>query len=214
MRRAIANKLLRSQKEAANATVRMQIDMAEAARLKKQLAESGTKVSYNDLIVRAACYALKRRPMMNSVLTPSGVVLKKALHIGVATATERGLIVPVIKNAGKMTLKEIHDVMSDLAARAREGQLKADEFTGSTFTISNLGMYGVQSGEAILNTPKTGILMTGEIRETPVGLNGAIVLRPIMIVTLTYDHRVLDGAEAALFTGAFREALESPYLLL
>jgi pyruvate dehydrogenase E2 component (dihydrolipoamide acetyltransferase) len=214
MRRAIADKLLRSQMEAANATVRMQIDMFEAARLKEKLAQSGTKVSYNDLIVRAVCYALKRRPMMNSMLTADGVVLKKAIHVGVATATEKGLIVPVIKNAGKMALKEIHDATADLAARAREGQLKASEFTGSTFTISNLGMFGVQSGEAILNTPETGILMTGEIRETPVGLNGEIVLRPIMIVTLTYDHRVLDGAEAALFTGAFREALESPYLLL
>ncbi|MEA4847589.1 MAG: 2-oxo acid dehydrogenase subunit E2, partial [Clostridiaceae bacterium] len=168
----------------------------------------------NDMIVRAICYALKHFPIMKSELAGESIRLRKDINIGIAVAADKGLIVPVLRHADRMKLQEISSTTTDLAYLAKTGNLKSDEYKVSTFTISNLVMFGVKSGEAILNSPETGIMMTGEIKDTPVAENGAVMSKALMVATLTYDHRVLDGATAAQFTGKFREALESPYLVM
>ena len=173
------------------------------------------KLSYNDIVSYATVRALKDFPMMNAELTDDGIVVKDFVNLGIAVAVENGLIVPVVKDADLMSLEEISAATRVLADKAKNGTLGPDEYKGGTFTISNLGMFGLDSFVAIINRPESGIIAVGRIAKTPVVTDDdQIVIRPIMELTLTYDHRVVDGAPAAQFLARVKAYLEQPYLLL
>ena len=157
--------------------------MTNAALLRDTYKKQDKKVSYNDLVILATTRALKDYPMMNSTITDEGIVVPEYVHMGVAVAVDAGLIVPVIKDADLMRLEEISVVAKDLAARAKNNRLRPDEYKGSTFTVSNLGMFGLKAFTAIINTPESGILAVGAIEKTPVVVDDEIAIRPIMNLT-------------------------------
>jgi len=215
MRKVIAERMTQSLRTAAQATHRVKADLSETVRLREAFKSAGKKVSYNDIISFAVCRALLEHPMMNSELKDDGIVLKHYVNLGIAVALDNGLIVPVIKNAHLMGLEQIGEATRQLADKAKNGQLKPDEYQGGSFTISNLGMFGLDSFVAVLNPPESGILAVGKITKTPIVTdNGEIAVRPIMELTLTYDHRVVDGAPAAQFLMRVKQYLEQPFLLL
>ena len=214
MRKIVAERMKASLTDMAQANHRMNVDMTEAVRIREQLKASGVKVSYNDIIIRCVAKALTEFPMMNSSMTGDGIVVKEYVNVGMAVAVENGLIVPVIKDADLMTLQEIGACSGELAAKAKENRLSPDDYTGGTFTVSNLGMFDVDSFTAVINPPEAGILAVGKIAKTPVVVNDEIVIRPIMTLSLTYDHRVVDGAPAAQFLKRIKELLQAPALLL
>lgn len=214
MRRLIADKMQDSLLTMAQANHRVTVDMSEAVRLREQLKSCEIKVSYNDLVVRCTAKALGEHPVMNSTMGDTSILLKKEINIGVAVATEKGLLVPVIKHADKKTLSEIADESKDLAARTKSGRLLPEEMSGGTFTVTNLGMFGIESFTAIINKPEAGILAVGKIEKQPAVRDDQIVIRPLMQLSLTYDHRIIDGAPAAAFLSRIRQLLENPGLLL
>ena len=152
--------------------------------------------------------------MLNSTMDEAYITVKEYVNIGMAVATETGLLVPVIPDADLKTLPEIAAASKDLAARTKEGRLMPDELTGGTFTISNLGMFDIESFTAIINKPEAGILAVGKLEKKPVVCGDEIVIRPLMQLSLTYDHRIVDGAPAALFQRRIKQLLENPGLLL
>lgn len=214
MRKVISDRMIESLTVAAQATHRVKVDMTEAKRLRETFKKAEKKVSFNDIVAYATCRALKEYPIMNSQLTDDGILLKDFVNMGIAVAIDKGLIVPVINDADMMTIEELGAMSKEMAGKAKNGQLKPDEYKGGSFTISNLGMFGLDSFVAIINQPESGILAVGKISNTPVVVNDEIVVRPIMELTLTYDHRVVDGAPAAQFLAKIKEYLEQPYLLL
>jgi pyruvate dehydrogenase E2 component (dihydrolipoamide acetyltransferase) len=172
------------------------------------------KVSFNDLIVKACARALTRFPMVNASWGEDRILTHAEVHIGVAVAIPDGLIVPVVRHADRKSILEIAHEVKDLAARARERKLKPEEFTGSTFSISNLGMYDVSEFTAIINPPESAILAVGSVRQLPVVAEGALAVGHRMRVTMSSDHRVIDGALAAQFLAEVRRLLENPVSLL
>ena len=214
MRKVIAERMSESLRTAAQATHRIKADMSEAEKAKNTFKAAQKKVSYNDIIACAVCRALIDYPIMNSELTGEGIVLKEYVNLGIAVAIDNGLIVPVIHDAHLKSAQEIGGKTRELADKAKAGKLMPDEYNGGTFTISNLGMFGLDSFTAIINPPESGILAVGMIEQTPVVRGSEIVIRPILNLTLTYDHRVVDGAPAAQFLSKIKEYLEKPYLLL
>lgn len=214
MRKIVGEKMVESLRVHAQLTHKISVDMTNAATLRDTYKKQDKKVSYNDLVILATARALQDYPMMNSTITDEGIVVPEYVHMGVAVAVDAGLIVPVIKDADLMRLEEISVVAKDLAARAKNNRLKPDEYKGSTFTVSNLGMFGLKAFTAIINTPESGILAVGAIEKTPVVVDDEIVIRPIMNLTLTYDHRVVDGAPAAQFLKQVKTYLENPCLML
>lgn len=215
MRRIIAQRMHDSLTELAQANHRMEVDMTESVRVRESLKAAGIKVSYNDLVIRCTAKALTEFPMMNASLTDQGIVLHRRVHIGIAVATDDGLLVPVLQNADTKTLSEISNISHDLSRRTREKALSPDELTGGTFTVTNLGMFGVDSFTAIINAPEAGILAVGQMKKRPVVLkDDSIAVRPMMWLSLTYDHRIVDGAPAAQFLARIKALLENPALLL
>ena len=214
MRKIVGEKMVESLRVHAQLTHKISVDMTNAATLRDTYKKQDKKVSYNDLVILATARALQDYPMMNSTITDEGIVVPEYVHMGVAVAVDAGLIVPVIKDADLMRLEEISVVAKDLVARAKNNRLKPDEYKGSTFTVSNLGMFGLKAFTAIINTPESGILAVGAIEKTPVVVDDEIVIRPIMNLTLTYDHRVVDGAPAAQFLKQVKTYLENPCLML
>jgi pyruvate dehydrogenase E2 component (dihydrolipoamide acetyltransferase) len=174
----------------------------------------GIKPSYTDVIIMAVAKALKEHPLLNSRLEGEEIKIYEDINIGMAVALEDGLIVPVIKNADKKSLIEIALLTKDLAERARSGKLSMDETINGTFTVTNLGMYGVEFFTPIINPPETAILGVGTIKQKPVIDNGKISFKDFMYLCLSFDHRVIDGAEAAKFLQTLKRLLENPYLLL
>jgi pyruvate dehydrogenase E2 component (dihydrolipoamide acetyltransferase) len=219
MRRIIAQRMTESSQTAPHIdfTVHADITQAEAMRseLNHQLEQSnGPKVSFTALLVHIIARVLTKHPRMNATLKEDGIHLLPEINIGVATAVDDGLIVPVIKNADQKELTQIATEVNDLATRAREGNLSLDEVTGGTFTISNLGMFGIETFTAILNPPETGILAVGTIVRQPVIQNGdSIVIRPLIGLTLSADHRVIDGAIGARFLSDIKSTIEEPELM-
>jgi pyruvate dehydrogenase E2 component (dihydrolipoamide acetyltransferase) len=190
--------------------------MDEAVRLRNQLEKA---VGYNDLIALATVRALRDFPAMNAELTGEGIWQKEFVNLGVAVAIDDGLIVPVVKDADLLSLKELAAAIKCLADKARKGGLAPDDYSGGTFTLSNLGMFGLEEFVAIINPPEAGILAVGKIEDTPVAVAGPggtkiAEIRPVMKLTLSYDHRVVDGAPAAQFLARIKEYLEAPYKLL
>ena len=211
MRRVIAQRLSESKFTAPHFYVTVEIDMGPAMRLREELAEA--KLSFNDLVIKACAKALLRFPMVNASWLGDRMALHGEVHVGVAVAVPDGLIVPVVRNADRKTVSEISLEVKDLASRARDRKLRPEEFTGSTFSISNLGMFGVTEFTAIINPPESAILAVGAVQKQPVVVGDQLVVGHRMKVTLSCDHRVVDGALAAQFLAEVRRLLEHPLLL-
>jgi pyruvate dehydrogenase E2 component (dihydrolipoamide acetyltransferase) len=190
-------------------------DVTRLLELKDQLlSESGIKVSINDFVIRATALALTEYPRMNSVFDGDAVLYSSSINIGVAAATKRGLLVPVIHEADRYTIPALSQVTKELASRARDGKLSPDQLSGSTFSISNVGMYGITSFTPIINPPEAGILGVCAVEKLPRFIDGQLCERSIMNLSLTFDHRIVDGAESALFLKSIVEMLQSPLKLL
>ncbi|MBC8104571.1 MAG: 2-oxo acid dehydrogenase subunit E2 [Cytophagales bacterium] len=220
LRKRVAENIARSVRNAPHVTLNLQADMTEATRLRQQLLPAiekkvGVRVSPTDIIVKAAAVALAEFPQVNAHIDGDTMTLFEAVHIGLAVSLgEEGLIVPVIKEVQNKGLGEIAKNRQDLAARARAGQLGGADITGGTFTVTNLGNYGIQSFNPIINPPQVAILGVGAITDSIVARDGVPVVRPLMGLSLSFDHRAMDGAPAAAFLARVREILETPALLL
>lgn len=214
MRKVIAANMMKSMTTMAQANHRMKVDMTESVRFREKLKSEGIKVSYTDILVKAVAQTLVQFPMMNAVVDGEKIICKGSVNLGVAVAVESGLIVPNIKNAQTLRVTQIHEQLAALAEKARTSGLTRDEYTGGTFTITNLGMYEVDEFTPIINPPEVGILGVGAIVDTPWVVNGQMEIRPILTLSLTYDHRVIDGAPAAQFLQQVKKLLQNPYLML
>lgn len=214
MRKAISDKMMQSLHGMAQANHRMKVDMSEVIRLREKLKSCNIKVSYSDILVKIVSKALIDFPIVNSSLIEEGILLKDYVNMGLAVAVENGLIVPVIKDADLMTLKEISIASEELIDKAKKGALKPGEYSGGTFTITNLGMFGIDEFTAVINPPESAILAVGKIDRIPVAEGDNIVIRPVMTMSLTYDHRVIDGAPAAQFLQRIKQIMLNPYLLI
>ena len=211
MRRVIADRMKQSLSTNAQTTHVISVRMDQARQMRE--AFKGT-IGYNDLIAYAASRALRDFPQMNAELTEEGIWRKDFVNLGIAVSLDDGLIVPVVKNADQLTLSALSAQIKALAKRAREGMLQPDEYEGGTFTVSNLGMFGLEEFVAIINPPEAGILAVGKITDTPIAVDGQIEIHSVMKLTLSYDHRVVDGAPAAQFLSQIKKYLENPYELL
>jgi pyruvate dehydrogenase E2 component (dihydrolipoamide acetyltransferase) len=215
MRRTIAKRLAESMFTAPHFYVTVDIDMDAAVALREQLQRGeDVKVTYNDLVVKACAKALKRFPMVNGSWAGDKIVTHADVHVGVAVTIPDGLMTPVVRHADRKSVLDISREVKELAARARERKLRPEEFTGSTFTVSNLGMYGVSEFTAIINPPESAILAVGSVQRVPVAdEDGVLRAGHRMKVTLSADHRVVDGAMAAQFLAEVRRLLENPVSL-
>jgi pyruvate dehydrogenase E2 component (dihydrolipoyllysine-residue acetyltransferase) len=220
MRRTIAKRLSQSMQTAPHFYVTSVIDTGKLADLRRQINEYAQnepepiKVSFNDLIVKAVAISLVRMPKVNVSFAEDRLILKKQVHIGMAVALEQGLIVPVIRNAEQLSVLAIARESQRLAELARTGKLRPEDFSGGTFTVSNLGMFDVDSFTAVINPPESAILAVGSITPTPAVVDGQVVVRDRMKVTLSSDHRAIDGAIAARFLQEIKRLLEEPFGLL
>lgn len=198
MRKVIAERMHRSLQGSAQLTITTEVDVTQLID-RRQEVQREFNATYTDFIVQACAHALKRHPRMNSALDSDTIRYNSEIHVGLAVALEEGLIVPVVHNTDKKSLQEIAQAAKGLAEKARAGKLAIEEVSGGTFTVSNLGMYGVDGFTPIINTPQTGILGVGRIVEKPVIYRGEIAKRSMMVLSLTFDHRVIDGAPAGAF---------------
>ncbi|UAL12829.1 pyruvate dehydrogenase complex dihydrolipoamide acetyltransferase [Caulobacter segnis] len=218
MRKTIARRLTESFRDVPHfpLTIDIEIDTLLAARAKinSLLEGQGVKVSVNDIVIKAAAVALKRVPEANASYTPEGIALHKHADIAVAVAIDGGLITPIIRAAETKGLAQISTEMKDLAARAKAKKLKPEEFQGGTFSVSNLGMFGIKAFSSIINEPQGAIMSVGAGEQRPVVKNGQLAVATVMTVTLTCDHRVVDGAIGAKFLAAFKPLIEEPLTLI
>jgi pyruvate dehydrogenase E2 component (dihydrolipoamide acetyltransferase) len=198
MRKVIAERMHKSLQGSAQLTITTEVDVTQLID-RRQEVQREFNATYTDFIVQACAHALKQHPRMNSALDGDTIRHNGEIHVGLAVALEEGLIVPVVHNTDKKSLKEIAQDARQLAEKARAGKLSLEEVSGGTFTVSNLGMYGVDGFTPIINTPQTGILGVGRIVEKPVIYRGEIAKRSMMVLSLTFDHRVIDGAPAGAF---------------
>jgi pyruvate dehydrogenase E2 component (dihydrolipoamide acetyltransferase) len=213
MRKVIAERMSLSWQTAPHVHLTMETDMSEAVRLKQRLSAI-LKVSFTDIIVKCAAQSLTEFPMVNNRLRDGQVVENAAINIGIAVGLDNGLIVPVIKNADRKSLRELSAERIALAAKARDNKLLPDDYAGGTFTITNLGMYGVDHFTPIINPPESTILAVCRVVERPVVVDGTVAVRPIMNLCLAFDHRLIDGVLAARFMSRLRQYVEQPMLLL
>ncbi|RLI43157.1 2-oxo acid dehydrogenase subunit E2, partial [Candidatus Bathyarchaeota archaeon] len=209
IRKIAAERVSLSAKTAPHSTITMEVDMTNAKKLREKL-----QVSYTDVLVKAVAKALTEHSIINSTLEKDKIKIFEDVNVGVAVATEAGLVVPVIHNADKKSLKEVSSALKELVEKARKGKLAKEELSGGTFTITNLGMFGVDTFTPIINPPETAILGVGRIVEKPVVVNKEIIVKPIMQLSLSFDHRVVDGAPAAQFLQKIKEIIESSESLL
>ncbi|HBY96334.1 MAG TPA: dihydrolipoamide acyltransferase [Chloroflexi bacterium] len=209
VRATIAKRMQSSLQTMAQLTLTTEADVTDLVALRATLKEQHD-VTYTDLVTKAAALALQAHPRLNARLEGEEIRLLPEVHIGVAVALEDGLIVPVVRNASRKSLREISQETARLVRNAREGNLRPDEVTGSTFTITNLGMYEIDAFTPIINPPEVAILGVGRIVEKLARASEGIVWRQIMTLSLTFDHRLIDGAPAAAFLQAIKRQLESP----
>jgi pyruvate dehydrogenase E2 component (dihydrolipoamide acetyltransferase) len=215
MRKTIARRLAESKFTAPHFYLTVSIDMDRAIEARKTINEfSETKISFNDLVIKAAALALKKHPAVNSSWLGDRIRYNEHVHIGVAVAVEDGLLVPVVRFADAQPLGVINAQVKSFAQKAREKKLQPSDWEGNTFTISNLGMFGIEEFTAIINPPDACILAVGGISEVPVVKNGQVVPGNVMKVTLSCDHRVVDGASGAAFLQTFKGLLENPLAML
>lgn len=213
MRQAIADHMVESLHTMAQLTMMMEVDVTELVKLREQV-KADFEVTYTDLLVKAVAKTLKSHPLLNVVLIGDEIQWLDCIHIGVAVALPDGLIVPVVRDADKLTVQEIAQEVRRLAQGAREGTLSVDEVAGSTFTITNLGNHGIDGFTPIINAPEAAILGVGRIAERVVVHNDQIARRKMMTLSLTIDHRLVDGAPGAEFLRSLQELLQNPYRLL
>jgi pyruvate dehydrogenase E2 component (dihydrolipoamide acetyltransferase) len=194
------------------------VDATDLAALRKQIneqtADAGIKITVNDLIVKGAALALLKVPQVNVSFAEDSLIRHSHVHIGIAVATERGLIVPVLRDVDQKSLGQIARETRDLAERANAGKLQPPDYSGGTFTVSNLGMFGVEQFNAVINPPESAILAVGAIVREPAEHNGEVALRDRLKLTLSVDHRALDGAIGARYLKALKSLLEKPMHLL
>ncbi len=202
-RKTSAERVSASFKTAPHSTITMEVDVSKAAELHEKL-----QVSYTAVLVKAAAKALTEHSIINSTFEGKQIKIFEDVNVGVAVATEYGLVVPVIHSADRKSSKEIDDAIKDLTEKAKQGKLAREEVTGGTFTITNLGMYGVDFFTPIINLSEAAILGVGKITEKPVVIDGKIEVKPMMMLSLSYDHRVVDGAPAAEFLRKVKEEIE------
>ncbi len=219
LRATIARRLKDAQNSAAMLTTFNEVDMSAVMHLRneyKDLFEKkhGVKLGFMGFFVRACVHALKEIPAVNAEIDGTDIIYKNYYHIGVAVGTERGLVVPVVRDANAKSLAEIEKMVADFGRRAREGALKIEEMQGGTFTISNGGVYGSLMSTPILNAPQSGILGMHKIQDRPVAVAGKVEIRSMMYLALSYDHRVVDGREAVTFLVRVKESLEDPARLV
>jgi len=218
MRKTIAKRLVESIGPVPHFFLRISVDMTRILEARKKintiLEAEGEKVSINDFVLRAAAEALSRHPEVNAEWRGDSVRRHHRVHLGVAVAVEDGLITPVVRDANLKGLARISREVRELAARGREKRLQPEEYTGSTFSISNLGMFGIQEFTGVINPPEAGILAVGGVEDAPVAEEGGVVVRPIMMVTMSCDHRVVDGATGARFLQTLKGMLEEPAAIL
>ncbi|SFN61880.1 pyruvate dehydrogenase complex dihydrolipoamide acetyltransferase [Salegentibacter flavus] len=215
MRKTIAKRLGESKFNAPHYYLTIEVDMANAMASRKQINNMpDVKVSFNDMVIKASAMALRKHPRVNSQWTGDATKIAKHIHMGVAVAVEEGLVVPVLKFADQMSMTQIGGNVKTLAGKARDKKLQPDEMEGSTFTVSNLGMFGIVEFTSIINQPNSAILSVGTIVEKPVVRNGQIVVGNTMKLTLACDHRTVDGATGAAFLETLKTYLENPVTML
>ena len=219
LRQTIATRLKQSQNTAATLTTFNEVDMGALMALRKQYKEQfeqkhGVRLGFMGFFVRACVGALQEIPAVNAQIEGEEIVYQHAVHMGIAVGTEKGLVVPVVRDAQSLSLADIERTIADLGARARDGKLRLAELQGGTFTISNGGIYGSLLSTPILNTPRSGVLGMHKIQERPAVLDEQVVARPMMYLALSYDHRLVDGKEAVTFLVRVKESLEDPERLL
>ena len=219
LRQTIARRLKDAQNTAAMLTTFNEVDMSEVMALRARYKDAfekkhGAKLGFMGFFVKACVQALKEIPAVNAEIDGADLVYKNYYHVGIAVGTDKGLIVPVVRDADKLSIAEIEKTISDLGKRARDGRLKLEELQGGTFTITNGGIYGSLMSTPILNSPQSGILGMHKIQERPVAVGGKVEIRPMMYLALSYDHRIVDGREAVTFLVRVKEALEDPARLV
>jgi 2-oxoglutarate dehydrogenase E2 component (dihydrolipoamide succinyltransferase) len=220
MRTRIAERLLDVTQTTASLTTFNEVDMSALMGLRKQYQDeftkthNGTRLGFMGFFVKAAVEALKRFPLVNASIDGSDIVYHGYQDIGVAVSTDRGLVVPVLRNAENMSIATVENSIGDYAGKAREGKLSIDEMTGGTFTITNGGVYGSLLSTPIINPPQTAILGMHTIQQRPVAVNGQVEIRPMMYLALSYDHRLIDGKEAVQFLVAIKQLIEDPAKIL
>ena len=216
LRRTIARRMTQSSHNP-HITMITEIDMTEAVALREEInsraQKKGIRVSFNDIIVKAVADMLERFPKFNATLVGNDLHILEEIHIGVAMATETGLLVPTVRNADKKSITEIAAETKDMGRRVRNNEIKPEELTGSTFTVSNLGPFKVDLFIPVINPPETAILALGQIKKMPVVVDDKVVIRSTMMASCAVDHRVLDGAPAGQFLQALKEYLENPYFM-
>jgi 2-oxoglutarate dehydrogenase E2 component (dihydrolipoamide succinyltransferase) len=215
LRQTIAQRLKEAQNTAAMLTTFNDVDMSAVIHMRSQYKEAfekkhGVKLGFMGFFVKACIAALKEIPAVNGEIDGQDLVYKNYYHIGVAVGTDRGLVVPVVKDADQISIAEIEKTIAEFGKRAREGKLAIEDMQGGTFTISNGGIYGSLLSTPILNAPQSGILGMHRIEERPIALKGQVVIRPMMYLALSYDHRIVDGKEAVTFLVRVKENLEDP----
>ncbi len=216
IRKTIARRLVESLGPVPHFFLTADVDMARATELRQQFneLELGARISFNDIVIKATALALARHPECNAWWGGDHVRRHNRVHIGVAVAIDDGLITPVVRDAHARPVAEISNEVKELAGLARAKRLTPDQYTGSTFSISNLGMFGIEQFTGVINPPEAGILAVGAVEERPVALDGRIVVRPRMRMTMSCDHRVIDGAQGARFLATLKDILEKPLSVL
>ncbi|WP_273124259.1 2-oxo acid dehydrogenase subunit E2 [Bacillus weihaiensis] len=219
VRKIVAKRMQESKATAPHVTLTSEVDMTEAIHMRKQLLpliekKTGHRLSYTEIILKATAHALKLHESINVSLDGDEIVYHSSVNVGLAVAVESGLLVPVIKAADTKGLSTLTEECKAKSKAARDSKLKPDDMKGGTFTISNLGMYAIDAFTPVINQPESAILGVGRINEKPVGVNGSIELRPMMTLSLSFDHRVIDGAPAAAFLTYLKQVVEQPVELL
>jgi 2-oxoglutarate dehydrogenase E2 component (dihydrolipoamide succinyltransferase) len=218
-RKRIAENLLLSQQQTAHLTTFNEIDMTAITALRERLKdrvekEQGVKLSYMPFFVKAACLALDAYPAVNAQIDGDTIVYKHYVNMGIAVASDAGLVVPNVKDADKKSIVQIGKDIAAVAKRARDGKLSMDDLTGGSFTITNGGVFGSLLSTPIINYPQVGILGLHKTQDRPVAINGKVEIRPMMYIALSYDHRMIDGQQAVLFLVRFKELMEDPAAML
>ncbi|MBW8308107.1 MAG: 2-oxoglutarate dehydrogenase complex dihydrolipoyllysine-residue succinyltransferase [Candidatus Paracaedibacteraceae bacterium] len=219
LRQRVAERLKQAQNTAAILTTFNEVDMSAVFDIRNRYKESfekkhGVKLGFMSFFVKAAIQALKQSPEVNAEINGDEIIYKNYYDIGVAVSAPQGLVVPVVRDADQLSFADIEKEVARLGTRARDGKLTIDEMTGGTFTVSNGGIFGSLMSTPILNSPQTGILGMHKVQERPVALNGQVVIRPMIYIALSYDHRLIDGREAVTFLVRIKENIENPERLL
>ena len=219
LRMTIAKRLKEAQNTAAMLTTYNEVDMSSVMKIRSKFKEvfekkHNVKLGFMSFFVKACCHALNEVPEVNAQIDEDHLVFNRFVNMGVAVGTPTGLVVPVIDNADKMSFAEVEKSISNLGKKARDGKLSMDDMKGGTFTISNGGVYGSLMSSPILNYPQSGILGMHKIQERPIAIDGNVVIKPMMYLALSYDHRIVDGKGAVTFLVRVKEMLEDPYRLL